>query len=272
MVARVLFASSAASATAFTWFNATTTRFDVEDYSVQMGSCGGCGLNMFANVEGWAAISAAESMQTPYACDGDYNCATGSDQTTAGGVSAGCGQCYSVHSQGYNPYEAEIPKVNFYAAVVDTCAHKYNKDWCPKHVGVKNQFGFEYHLNVLGADVDKLKLGDNPVVHFRPIDCPDDVLKVMQSSCCDQLGKGIGCSSICPDDQCSGAGPSPGPAMCDPACKGDRSCVVQEDGYWAQCIDCTKKVFQKECTYWGEKLKDAAEKFCESKCAGTTVV
>jgi len=55
-------------------------------------------------------------------------------------------------------------------------------------------------------------------------------------------------------------------SKCKNDCTGDRSCVVQRDGHWAQCIDCTPKVFQKECTYWGDQLKRAAEKFCDLTC------
>jgi len=274
---KMLFASSVANVDAFTWFNATTTRFDVADYKAQKGSCGGCGMNMFADVEGWAAVSAAESMQTPYACtsaNGNYACATGADQMAASGISAKCGQCFSVRSQGISPFGVKTPVVSFNATVVDTCAHQYNGDWCPGKVGSKNKYGFEYHLNVLGADAKKLKLGDNPIVHFHPIDCPAEILAVMQGSCCDKWGKGVGCSTICPKNKCSGPGPgpAPSPATCKPDCAGTRKCVTQDDGYWAQCIDCTSKVFQKECINWGAHLKDAAEGFCNAKCAKETIV
>jgi len=275
MVLRLIAVSSIAVASANTWFNASTSRFNVKNYDSQKGSCGGCGLNMFADMKGWAAVSAAESMQVPYACKGDYACATGGGQKDAGGVSGGCGQCYSVHTQGTNPFDAKLPKVQFYAAVVDTCAHEYNKDWCAKHVGAKNSYGFQYHINVLGDDADKLKIGDNPIVHFRPMECPEQVLEAMQKSCCDKWFKGVGCSSICPDNQCAAPSPSPSPTpsgSCDPACTKDRTCVTQADGYWSQCIDCSTRVFQKECGNWGKALLKAAEKTCDAKCAAAVVV
>jgi hypothetical protein len=286
MASRLIAVPSIPVASAYTWFNASTSRFDVASYESQKGSCGGCGLNLLANFEGWAAVSAAESMQVPYACDGDYACATGGGQADAVGVSGGCGQCYSVHTQGTNPWDAELPKVQFYAAVVDTCAHEYNRDWCAKHVGAKNSYGFEYHINVLGDDADKLKIGDNPIVHFRPVECPEQVLEAMQKSCCDQWYKGVGCSSICPDNQCSPPAPSPSPTpsppapspsptpggACDPACTTERTCVTQADGYWSQCIDCSAKVFQKECGYWGKALLEAAEETCNAKCSASLIV
>jgi len=272
MVSRVFLSSSlVSSGMGHTWFNASTSQFTVANYSSQKGSCGGCSLDMFTGINDWAAVSASESMQIPYACDGAYQCATGDAQTKAGGTAGGCGQCFSVHTQGYNPYDAKLPQVQFYAAVVDSCANKWNSDWCPGKVGDTNQFGYEYHLNVLGADVDKLKIGDNPIVHFRPIECPANILSAMQKSCCDKWGDGIGCTSICPDNSCSAPTPSPTPApepaTCDPVCSADRSCVVQADGYWAQCINCQEKVFHKECVYWGQALLDAAEGKCGMKCS-----
>lgn len=274
-MARAIVASSLSTATGYTWFNASTSRFDVTNFASQKGSCGGCGLDLFADMEGWAAVSAAESMQVPYACDGEYACATGHGQADVGGVSGGCGQCYSIHTQGTNPYDADLPKVKFFAAVVDTCAHAYNKEWCAKHVGAKNSYGFEYHLNVLGADVDKLKIGDNPIVHMRPIDCPEEVLQAMQKTCCDQWYAGVGCTSICPDNQCSAPSPVPSPtpsSTCDPVCSDERTCVTQVDGHWSQCVDCSGKVFQEECGYWGKALLSAAEAKCNATCDAALLV
>lgn len=57
-----------------------------------------------------------------------------------------------------------------------------------------------------------------------------------------------------------------GDATCTPACKSPRTCVVQGDGNWAQCIDCNATVFNKECHYWGADLKIAAEKVCAETC------
>lgn len=264
---------------AYTWYNATTTRFDVPDFNTQKGSCGGCSLNLFDGEESWAVVSAAESMQAPFACDNAYQCATGADQINVGGVAAGCGECFSVRTQGYNPYGVKTPMVQFYAVVLDTCANEYSPDWCPKEAGGKNQFGNEYHLNVLGGDAEKLGLGDNPVVHFRPIECPAKITTMMQASCCDQWYKGVGCNSICPDNQCDAPKPKPKPdpapspspvpeGECKPVCAEDRACIAQVGGHWSQCVDCSNDVFQEECNYMGDDMKQAAENFCKTTCTG----
>merc|ERR1739848_801614 len=121
---------------------------------------------------------------------------------------------------------------------------------------------------------DKLKIGDNPIVHFRPMECPEAVVEAMQKSCCDQWYEGVGCTSICPDNQCSAPTPTPPQpsGTCDPACSAERTCVTQADGYWSQCVDCSAKVFQKECGFWGKALLSAAEEECSATCSGALVI
>lgn len=197
------------------WFKASTTKFQGTQ-----GSCGGCALNMMGGMEGWATVSASESMQTPYECKAcpDCQCGTGQDQLDVGGPSGGCGQCFEVKTTGTNPWHAQLPNVTFNAVVVDSCANQFSPDWCPQAVGAMNQHGFEFHINVFEADHEKLGLGDNPTVDFRPIDCPDSVKEVMNQKCCDVWYPGQGCNAVCPTNQCPDAPqPTPPPAPTPPA-------------------------------------------------------
>jgi len=61
------------------------------------------------------------------------------------------------------------------------------------------------------------------------------------------------------------------PATCvtdkKPGCSAHRICVTQEDGYWSQCVDCRTHTFHKECVYWGDDIRKAAEAACEQSCA-----
>lgn len=169
-------------------------------------------MNMFANTPGWASVAVAESMQKPYQCKAcpDCQCATGQEQVAAGGPSGGCGQCYEVRTTGKNPYGSDVPIMTFHAAVVDSCPHDANQEWCPENVGDKNRHGFEFHIDVFQPDHDKLNIGDNPFVQLRPVDCPAEIVEVMQSKCCDVWYPGQGCNAICPQDTCPGT-PSPPP-------------------------------------------------------------
>lgn len=181
------------------WFEASTTNFDDAT-----GSCGGCSLNMFKDTPNWAAVAVAESMQTPYQCKPcpDCQCATGEDQANAGGPPGGCGQCYEVKTTGRDPDGNSAPLVEFHAAVVDSCPYEDNREWCPRHVHEVNSKGYEFHIDVIKSDVNKLGLGDNPIVQFRPVACPGDILQIMQQNCCDVWSAGQGCNAICPQDHC----------------------------------------------------------------------
>jgi len=193
------------------WFDATTTNFGGGE-----GSCGGCSLAMFGNTPGWATVAVAESMQIPYGCKPcpDCHCATGDAQRTVGGPPGGCGQCYEVQTTGTNPYGAQLPIVSFNAMVADSCPYAANQEWCPGNVGDVNRHGYQFHIDVFSSDHSKLNIGDNPIVKFRPIDCPNEIIQVAQQQCCDVWYQGQGCPNICPQDTCppnEGPWPSPVP-------------------------------------------------------------
>jgi len=48
----------------------------------------------------------------------------------------------------------------------------------------------------------------------------------------------------------------------DDDCSGDLKCAVQDDGYYAQCVDCTPDQFSVDCPYWSDALLEAAEETC----------
>ncbi len=77
-----------------------------------------------------------------------------------------------------------MPKVSFNIVVVDSCPYANNKEWCPKSLGQKNNYGYEYHFDLVEDDVNKLGLGDNPIINFSPIDCPSNVVSLMSKNCC----------------------------------------------------------------------------------------
>eukprot|EP00931_Biecheleriopsis_adriatica_P069620 TRINITY_DN43442_c0_g1_i1.p1 TRINITY_DN43442_c0_g1~~TRINITY_DN43442_c0_g1_i1.p1 ORF type:complete len:221 (+),score=43.95 TRINITY_DN43442_c0_g1_i1:184-846(+) len=184
------------------WFNATTTHF-----GGNQGSCGGCALDMFSGVPGWAVVATAESMQIPYQCKPcpDCHCATGKGQESVGGPAAGCGACFNVQTTGSNLWSHDLPKVNFKAAVADSCPYAANKQWCPQEVGDTNSAGYEFHIDIFSADQEKLGIGENPLVQFQPIECPEEIKSIFLHSCCDVWYKGQGCSNdgkMCPSDTC----------------------------------------------------------------------
>jgi hypothetical protein len=174
-------------------------------------------LGMMESVPGWATVAVAESMQIPYACKAcpDCHCATGDAQRAIGGAPGGCGQCYEVRTTGTNPYGEQLPEVAFKATVVDSCPFGANQEWCAQNVGQANRHGFEYHIDVFAPDHAKLGIGNNPIVDFRPIDCPADILNVMQQQCCDVWYPGQGCNAICAQDYCP-----PGEGGREEACPG----------------------------------------------------
>jgi hypothetical protein len=87
-----------------------------------------------------------------------------------------------------------LPKVSFNIVVVDSCPYDDgNQDWCPKHVGDKNKYGYEYHFDLFEADVNKLKLGDNPFIDFELISCPSNIVTIMNQKCCGIWWSDQGC-------------------------------------------------------------------------------
>ncbi len=85
---------------------------------------------------------------------------------------------------GTNPWGASLPKISFNIVVVDSCPYDNNREWCPKNVGDKNNYGFEYHFDLVESDVSKLGLGDNPTINFDPIDCPQHIVDLLSQNCC----------------------------------------------------------------------------------------
>jgi len=61
--------------------------------------------------------------------------------------------------------------------------------------------------------------------------------------------------------------PTREPIACQPDCDNGRTCVVQADGYWAQCVACEAGSFKKECGYWSEKIRSVAEVTCSKTCS-----
>ena len=47
-----------------------------------------------------------------------------------------------------------------------------------------NKHGYEYHFDLFDQDVTKLGLGDNPIINFNPIDCPSNIVTIMNQKCC----------------------------------------------------------------------------------------
>lgn len=190
------------------WFEATTTNF-----GGGQGSCGGCSLSMMGNVAGWAVVATSESMQIPYMCKAcpDCQCATGWAQLDAGGPPGGCGNCFEVQTTGTNPYgKTDLPLVTFNAVVADSCPYNANQEWCPEKVGDSNRHGYEFHLDVFSSDHSKLGIGDNPIVKFRPLECPESVNQILRQNCCDVWYQGQGCPDICTNDECPpGSDPMP---------------------------------------------------------------
>lgn len=53
----------------------------------------------------------------------------------------------------------------------------------------------------------------------------------------------------------------------DLTCPKPQSCVIQADGNYAECIDCTdEKSFDAACKFWSDQIRAAAEKQCGFKC------
>jgi hypothetical protein len=56
-------------------------------------------------------------------------------------------------------------------------------------------------------------------------------------------------------------------SKCQPACEGAQVCVTQADGFWSQCVDCSKASFFDQCGYWSAEFLTAAETKCGLSCA-----
>merc|ERR1711998_338730 len=52
----------------------------------------------------------------------------------------------------------------------------------------------------------------------------------------------------------------------DADCDGDDVCVVESDGFFAQCVSCDATSFENSCGYWTDDIKTAAEAKCQLTC------
>ena len=75
----------------------------------------------------------------------------------------------------------------------------------------------------------------------------DDWIISAQDKC------GLDCTTRCPTHS-------------DSDCADGLICVVQSDGYFDQCIDCTKDSFEEECKFWSDDIRSAAEEACGLTC------
>jgi hypothetical protein len=75
----------------------------------------------------------------------------------------------------------------------------------------------------------------------------DDWVIAAQKKC------GLDCTQRCPTHD-------------DADCSNGTVCVVQPDGYFDQCVDCAEESFEKECKYWSDEIRSAAELKCGLEC------
>mgnify|MGYP001380564994 CR=1 FL=1 len=75
----------------------------------------------------------------------------------------------------------------------------------------------------------------------------DDWIISAQDKC------GLDCTTRCPTHS-------------DSDCADGLICVVQSDGYFDQCVDCTKDSFEEECKFWSDDIRSAAEEACDLTC------
>jgi len=52
----------------------------------------------------------------------------------------------------------------------------------------------------------------------------------------------------------------------DADCDGDDVCVIQSDGFYAQCISCEPTSFENSCGFWTDDITAAAEAKCQLTC------
>ena len=70
----------------------------------------------------------------------------------------------------------------------------------------------------------------------------------------------LDCGKNCPNTMCT----ADDSGM---QCVDDYTCVIQADGGWSQCIDCTdKSQFKTDCSSWSETFQEAAEAACGYNC------
>ena len=116
------------------------------------------------------------------------------DAVKAGTIPAGCGNCFKANTTGRNPWEEGLPAgVEFNMAVIDSCPYNDNKENCPLKPGDLNAHGYQYHFDLYARDKNPLNIGENPEITFEPIECPADILAIMEKTCCGTWWEGQGC-------------------------------------------------------------------------------
>jgi len=78
----------------------------------------------------------------------------------------------------------------------------------------------------------------------------DDFVIAAQDAC------GLACTSRCPTHS-------------DADCVSPAVCVVQDDGYFDQCVDCTPAAFEASCAFLSDQILPAAEAKCGEACNET---
>ena len=110
-------------------------------------------------------------------------------------------------------------------------------------------------------------------------DCPDDLKCVVQADgyyaqCvdCEEPTFDTQCAYwsepilLAAEDACLLSCPTRCPTHSDDECDGALECVVQADGNWDLCVDCTQDAFYKACGAWSDAIKTAAEEKCGLAC------
>jgi len=64
--------------------------------------------------------------------------------------------------------------------VTNLCPFNGNEQWCP-NVGGTNEYGYSYHFDIMAQSV---VFGDNPVVEFEPVACPDQATTKWEQCVC----------------------------------------------------------------------------------------
>ena len=119
---------------------------------------------------------------------------SGLDAVAAGTIPAGCGNCFRANTTGRNPWSENLPEgVEFNMAVIDSCPYNDNKENCPLKPGDVNANGYQYHFDLYARDIGPLHIGENPEIAFEPIECPAEILALMEETCCGTWWKDQGC-------------------------------------------------------------------------------
>lgn len=96
---------------------------------------------------------------------------------------SGCGHCFKLTSTGKalaGKGQGGEAGHSIMVMLTNLCPHNGNEEWCPEP-GKSNKYGFGYHFDIMA----KSKVfGDNPIVDFETIACPDTAHKRFSSCQC----------------------------------------------------------------------------------------